>query len=169
MRQKHPPPQHLPLIPHFRRRNPHRRQRSIAQQHRQPPRIPLIVLMPPFHPSLGGQRMRQPRLVPGGWHLIYDPVVTAAGLQRDLRSGRQFLQKLPELLPVVAHTDRPPVFASLVHRRKHRELLVRVTSDKLFHIRCSSFPSWGSGLEYARTPLQRFHRITERRPRPATG
>src|SRR5437016_12949567 len=97
----------------------------------------------------------------GPLHLIHHPVVTAAGLQRDLRSRRQFFQKLPEYLQIMSHAKRRPVFTLLIDRGEYRKLLVRITSDKMFHKPLQLLSSWGSAmLLYCRTLLQRFHRIT---------
>src|SRR5438132_13637651 len=80
----------------------------------------------------------------GPLHLIHHPVVTAAGLQRDLRSRRQFFQKLPEYLQIMSHAKRRPVFTLLIDRGEYRKLLVRITSDKMFHKPLQLLPSWGS-------------------------
>jgi hypothetical protein len=144
VRQAHPPAQHLPLIAQLAGRNLYHRQSAVAQQHRQPARILLVGLVPPFHSPLGGLGMRQMRLVPGGLHIIHNPVVTTARLQCDLGVWRQVLQKPPESLPVVSHSLGRPVFAFLVDGGEHRKFLVRVTSGSVLctgsvlNLRCTS-------------------------------
>src|SRR5207245_1426330 len=118
---------------------------------------PVIRFMPaPFHPSLGRQRVCQSRNVLRPFHLIHHPVVTAARLQSDLRLRRQLPQKLPERLPVVVHPNGRFIFPFLVHRRKHREFLMRITSDKLCHIPLQLLSSWVLPPVYGRTRCSAF-------------
>src|ERR1035437_5413416 len=77
---------------------------------------------------------RQRRWVAGPLHLVHQPIIPPAGLQRDLRAGRQSFEKLTHPLSVVGDSDRFPVLPLLVHRNEQGELLVRIASDKLFHI-----------------------------------
>ena len=130
----HAPAQHFALVAQFGGRNPHPRQRAVAQQHRQSARIALVGFVAPLHAPFRRQRMRQLRLVAGPLHLVHQPIITPAGLQRDLRAGRQSFEKLTHPLSVVGDSDRFPVLPLLVHRNEQGELLVRIASDKLFHI-----------------------------------
>src|SRR5207253_8375628 len=93
---------------------------------------------------LGPYSVRHEGYMLGPLHLIHHPVVTAAGLQRDLRSRRQFFQKLPEYLQIMSHAKRRPVFTLLIDRGEYRKLLVRITSDKMFHKPLQLLSSWGS-------------------------
>src|SRR6266849_4170602 len=88
--------------------------------------------------------MRQLRPMPCPFHLIHQPVVTPAGLQGDLRAWRQVLEKCSEHFSIMPHPNRTPVFAIFVHRHEQRKLLVRITSDKLFHSPPQLLPRLGS-------------------------
>src|SRR5712691_2927126 len=88
--------------------------------------------------------MRQLRPMPCPFHLIHQPVVTPAGLQGDLRAWRQVLEKCSEHFSIMPHPNRTPVFAVFVHRHEQRKLLVRITSDKLFHSPPQLLPRPGS-------------------------
>src|ERR1700751_2312466 len=83
-------------------------------------------------------------MMPGCFHFIHDPVIVSAGLQGDLRTGRQLLQVSPILFSIMSYLHFLRSLAAFVPRHEHRVLLVRITSDKLLHIRCcSSFLGWG--------------------------
>src|ERR1700693_497211 len=86
--------------------------------------------------------------MPGLLHFFHQPVVTSARFQCDSRTRRQATQVLPHLLPVMAYSLRCSVFALFVHRDKHRELFMGVTSDILFHIALHSFVSGVFGSTY---------------------
>src|SRR5712692_7508516 len=88
--------------------------------------------------------MRQLRPMPCPFHLIHQPVVTPAGFQGDLRAWRQVLEKCSEHFSIMPHPNRTPVFAFFVHRHEQRKLLVRITSDKLFHSPPQLLPRLGS-------------------------
>src|ERR1700675_1419750 len=57
------------------------------------------------------------------------------------------------------HPKRLAGVSLLVHRHEHRKLLVRVASDKLFHIAAAPPCAWGFARSLRKTPLQRFHSI----------
>jgi hypothetical protein len=46
-----------------------------------------------------------------------------------------------------------------VHRDEYGELLVRIASDKLFHIAAAPPRAWDFARSLRETPLQRFHSI----------
>src|SRR5881628_509575 len=56
------------------------------------------------------------------------------------------------------HPQRLAGLPFFVDRYKNRKLLVRVASDKLFHIAAAP-PSLGFACSVSKTPLQRFHSI----------
>ena len=84
--------------------------------------------------------------------------VATAGFQRDCRVRRQSGQELAVKLAIVRHPERLSGLSFFIHRKEHGELLVCVTSDKLFHIAAAP-PSLGVLLAVYATPLQRFHSI----------
>src|SRR5260370_28842180 len=64
------------------------------------------------------------------------------------------------------YPNRLPILTLFVDRGEYRELLVRVTSDKMFHKPLQLLSSWGS-VTLRQNPLQRFHRITATQRRQA--
>jgi hypothetical protein len=47
----------------------------------------------------------------------------------------------------------------LIHRHEHGKPLMRIASDKLFHIAAAPPCAWGFARSLRKTPLQRFHSI----------
>src|ERR1700722_19904358 len=67
------------------------------------------------------------------FHLIDEPTIVPAGFHRNLRKRGQLGQKLTVGLPFVGNSQRLAGLSFFIHRDEHRELLVCVASDKLFH------------------------------------
>src|SRR6185369_6718236 len=131
--QKNAEAEQLTLIAQLARRNPHFRQSAIAQQDRQSSGVQLVGLVGQAHAPLGLERIAQPGVVARALHLIDQPTVATASFHRDCRMCREPLQKLAVKLSIVSYAQRLAGLALFVHRDEHRELLVSVASDKLFH------------------------------------
>jgi hypothetical protein len=95
--------------------------------------IVAVRLLGLAHAPLGFPRIGELRLVSGSLHLIYQPVVVAAGFNRNRRSRRQLFEKLPVALAIVFHSLGFAGAASFVNRNEHRMLFVGITSNKLSH------------------------------------
>ncbi len=139
--QKYAQPKQLALIAQFARRNPNLRQSPVPEQDRQPFRIELVCFLGQPHPPLGLEWIRKLRAVTQTLHLIHQPTVATAGFHRDRRMRRESRQKLAVKLPIVGYPQCLAGLPFLVHRDEHGELLVRIASDKLFHI--AAAPSLG--------------------------
>src|SRR5579862_656127 len=72
---------------------------------------------------------------------------------------RKPAQKLAIKFPIMRHTQGLASVPFFVHCNEHGELLVRVASDKLFHMLQHLLSAWGFARSLRETPLQRFHSI----------
>ena len=85
-------------------------------------------------------------------HLIHQPTVAAAGFYRDSGLRREFCEKLPLSLPLVNDAQRLPGVPLFIHRDKHQKFLVRVASNKLFHIAAAPPSCLDFGHSVRKTP-----------------
>jgi hypothetical protein len=102
--------------------------------------------------------IRKSGVMPRPFHLIHQPAVASAGFHRDWRARRQARQELAIKLALVHDSLRLADVPFFVDSDEHRELLVRIASNKMIHLAAAP-PFQGFARSLRETSLQRFHSI----------